>query len=286
MRAGRAWGLALCCCAPIACGHPEEAPRIRLPVVADPSATVAVTNDLGYAVELTEARAIVENFTFTIAGEVHASSPWRSFADFLLPTAHAHPGHFHGGEVTGELRGRFVLQWLPESGAVLGEATLLPGIYRSANFTFAPAGIEDGLGPDDPLLGHTALLRGTAVREGVRIEFVAILDSPEWQELVGALFSFEVRAGRRERLGVRLATRDPLEGDSLFDGIDFVVLDMDGDGSLVIAEAAGEPAVIEAYHRLRRTFQTHDHFDIQLREQAQAVAPVDEVGHRRAFAAD
>lgn len=214
MRAGRAWGLALCCCAPIARGHPEEAPRIQLPVVADPSATVAVTNDLGYAVELTEARAIVENFTFTRAG------------------------------------------------------------------------IEDGLGPDDPLLGHTALLRGTAVREGVRIEFVAILDSPEGQELVGAPFSFEVRAGRRERLGVRLATRDPLEGDSLFDGIDFVVLDMDGDGSLVIAEAAGEPAVIEAYHRLRRTFQTHDHFDIQLREQAQAVAPVDEVGHRRAFAAD
>lgn len=109
-----------------------------------------------------------------------------------------------------------------------------------------------------------------------------------------------VKRDTYEVLGVRLLTKDPLEGDTLFDGIDFGALDYDGDGQLTLAEEgspetttshfdagtladaglleatdaatapdAGPPDddakqhLDAAYHRLKRTFQTHDHFDIK-----------------------
>lgn len=245
-----------------ACGGPEEPPRVELAVLPDSSAVTAVTSDLGYEIELVEARAAVENFSFAIAGEAHTASLWQRVSDALVPTAHAHPGHFQGGDVTGELRGRFILGWLPRSTAALGTATLLAGSYKSANFTFVRAGPDDGIAPDDALLGHTALLRGRATKGTTSVDFVARIDSPEGRQLTGAPFELEVRADSRERLGVRLATRDPLEGDTLFDGLDFAALDGDGDGEVVLEEGSGEAALVDAYNVLRRTFQTHDHFDI------------------------
>lgn len=246
-----------------ACGSPEEAPRVEMAVATDSSAVAIVTNDLGYEVELTEARATVENLAFTIAGEAHTASLWRKVSDFLIPTAYAHPGHFQGGDVTGELRGRFILNWLPHSNAEIGTATLLAGVYKSANFTFVHASADDGVASDDALLGHTAILRGRATRGATSVEFVALIDSPEGRELIGAPFEFEVKEDSRERLGVRLATQDPLEGDTLFDGLDFAALDTDGDGEVVIEESSSEAAIVDAYNLLRRTFQTHDHFDIK-----------------------
>src|SRR5690606_19404679 len=59
--------LALLAATLLGCGAPQEAPRVQLPVFVDSSAIATVTTDLGYEVELTEARAIVENFAFTIA---------------------------------------------------------------------------------------------------------------------------------------------------------------------------------------------------------------------------
>lgn len=246
-----------------ACGDPEEAPRVEMALVADSSAVASVTSDLGYEVVLTEARAAVENFAFTIAGEAHTASLGRRVSDFLIPTAHAHPGHFQGGDVTGELRGRFVLNWLPGSGRELGTATLLAGVYKSANFTFIRASVDDGVASDDPLSGHTALLRGRATKNGQGVEFVALLDSPVGRKLIGIPFEFEVLEGSRERLGVRLLVRDPVDGDTLFDGLDFAALDADGDGEILIEEGSGEAASVDAYNVLLRTFQAHDHFDIQ-----------------------
>ena len=246
-----------------ACGSPEEAPRVEMAVAADSSAVATVTNDLGYEIELTEARAAVENFAFTIAGEAHTASLWQKVSDFLIPTAYAHPGHFQGGDVTGELRGRFVLNWLPQSSAELGTATLLAGVYKSANFAFVHASSDDGVASADALLGHTAVLRGRATRGTTSVEFVALIDSPDGRELIGAPFEFEVKEDSSERLGVRLATQDPLEGGTLFDGLDFAMLDSDGDGQIAIEETSGEMAIVDAYNQLRRTFQTHDHFDIK-----------------------
>ena len=246
-----------------ACGGPEEAPRVELPVVVDPSGIEPVTNDLEYEITLTEARVMVENLAFTIAGEAHTASLWRRVSDFLVPSAYAHPGHFQGGDVTGELRGRFQLNWLGGSASELGNATLLVGMYESANFTFIHATEDDGVATDDALLGHTAVLQGTATKDAVTTEFTVVIDSPEGRELIGAPFEFEVKETATEQLGVRLLTRDPLEGDTLFDGIDFSALDEDADGTLAIGPDATSPAVVDAYNLLRRTFQTHDHFDIR-----------------------
>jgi hypothetical protein len=244
-----------------ACGEPEEAPRVDLPVFVDSSGIAAVTTDLGYSVELTAACAAIEDITFTIAGEAHEASLWRRLSRLVIPAAHAHPGHYQGGDVTGELRGRFVLGWLPEGSTDLGRATLLAGTYKSANFTFTRGAAKDG-----ELSGHTAVLRGRAKKGGKTVKLTAILDAPEGRELIGAPFELEVREGSRERLGIRLVMTDPLEGDSLFDGIDFAALDADGDGELALEPSSKEKAVLDAYNLLRRRFMTHDHFDIKPHE--------------------
>jgi hypothetical protein len=184
-------------------------------------------------------------------------------SDFLVRPVHAHPGHYQGGDVTGELRGRFLVNWLPGGERELGSATLLVGSYKSANFIFALAGAEDGVAADDPLFGHTAVLRGRAMKGVSTVDFVAVIDSPEGRALVGAPFELEVKETSREELGIQLVTTDPLEGDSLLDGIDFSALDEDGDGQVSIDPSSSEATTVEAYNLLRRTFQTHDHFEVK-----------------------
>jgi hypothetical protein len=86
---------------------------------------------------------------------------------------------------------------------------------------------------------------------------------PVGRELLGAPFEYEVTATDAIRLEVRLLTRDPLEGDSLFDGVDFIALDGDGDGQLAIEPEAEQQSLVEAYNKLRRALLTHDHFDVR-----------------------
>lgn len=248
----------------VACGPPEEPPRVELAVFADPSGLAPVTTDLGYRVELVEARIMVEDLTFAVAGEVHRAWLGERVAALIVRQAHAHPGHFTGGTVTGELRGRYELCWRPDQpGDELGLATLLAGRYESASFTFARAERADGLLPDDPLLGHTARLVGVAHRGGERFDFTAILDAPAGRELVGIPFELRVGAASTDRLGLRLLPEDPHEGDTLFDGVDFAGLPHVAPGTIAIVPGAAEPALIDAYDTLRRTLQTHDHFDVQ-----------------------
>jgi len=246
-----------------ACADPEEPARVELDVVADASGLVPVETNLGYQVELTEARVIVEDLTFATAGELHTAWRWRSLTDWVIPSAHAHPGHYQGGDITGELRGHFVVSWLPTAAEPLGRATLLVGSYESVNFTFAHAAADDGLASDDPLSTHTALLRGQAARDGSTVDFVATIDSPIGRELVGAAFQVTVTETSPTRLAFRFLTRDTFEGDTLFDDLDFLALDGDGDGQLAIAPEATDEALVAAYDQLRRTFQTHDHFDVR-----------------------
>lgn len=249
--------LALC-----SCGSPEEAARVQLPVAVDASGIQKVTTDSGYEVTLTSARLMVEDFEFTIAGEAH-SSLWQRLSEFVLPTAYAHPGHYSGGDVTGELSGRYLIDWFGAS-ATLGEATLLVGDYESANFSFARGTADDGLASNDPLLGHTAVLEGTASKGGQTVRFSVVIDAPEDRELIGAPFDFEVSEGSTAQLGFRLLPLDPYENDSLFDGVDFAALDADGDGTLSIGPSEkNDSSILDAYNQLRRTFLTHDHFDIR-----------------------
>ncbi len=246
-----------------ACSDAEEARRVTVPVLTDGAGLTPVTNDLGYSVELTSATIAVEDLKLTIAGEAHVSL-LRRWSDAVVPLAHAHPGHYQGGEVTGELLGRFLLRFVPGETTVLGDATLLVGKYRSADMTLARATDED-VGASDPLLGHTALLSGTASRDDQELDFLLIVDSPSGRELVGIPFEHEVKEGG-PALVLRLLTRDPLEQDTLFDGIDFALLDVDADGEVVVEPAATDAPTVAAYNRFRRTLQTHDHFRVETQQ--------------------
>ena len=316
-----------------ACALPEEAPQVNLPVVTDSSGITAVTTDLGYEVELTVARLVMADMRFTIAGEVQTASLgqetplWQKIQELCVPIAYAHPGHYQGGDVTGELQGRYFLDWLADPSAVsrgktlfaeqcaschdedaegltgpslgghpwiadivrtgraampafdiadddiaaiqaylsthLGKAKLLLGDYKSVNFTFSTATVEDGLPTGDAIVTHTAILQGTATQGDISLEFVAMIDAPEDRELIGVPFEFQVKATTTEQLGIRLLSTDPVEGGSLFDGIDFAALTLDTDGKLKIDERATDESIIEAYNWLRRAFLTHDYYNIR-----------------------
>lgn len=248
--------LALCPLA--ACAEAEDAKRVELAVVTDGQGLVPVTNDLGYAVELASARVVADDIELAIAGEAHGSV-LRRISDALVPSAHAHPGHFQAGEVTGELRGHFVLRFVPGEVHELGFATLLVGKYRSAKLTFGRASDDDVEG-GDALLGHTALLAGSATKNGAVIAFTVTIDSPPGRELIGVPFEHVVSESSSQTLALRLSTRDPVENDTLFDGVDFAALDLDADGQVAIDAAASDDAAVSAYDRVRRAFQTHDHF--------------------------
>lgn len=247
----------------MACSGPTEAPRVDLPVVVDGSGVVQAHTALGYDVELTEARVAVRDLVFTVAGELHTAALWRRLPDALVAPAHAHPGHHQGGEVTGELPGAFVIDWLAYDGRELGVATLLAGTYHGANFTFSHAEAAD-LPDGDPLIGHTAWLSGTASKDGATVAFTIVVDSPVGRELVGAPFDATLDEEARGALHLRLETVDPSEGDTLFDDLDFAALDADGDGALHIGPDIAE--VEGAYHAFRRTFQTHDHYTVRHEE--------------------
>lgn len=242
-----------------ACADPSEPPRVELPVVVDASGIVSVTSDLGYEVDVVSARIAMDGLVFTVAGEAHTASLPARIAHLFVPAAHAHPGHYQGGEVTGEMPGAFVVEWPADDGRELGVATLLAGTYTAANFEFARAGAAQP-GGDDPLTGHTAIISGTAAKDGVTTSFTLVVDSPEGRELVGAPFEADVRSGSRGALHFVFHTMDPNEGDTLFDGIDFAVLDADGDGVLEVAPDDAD--VEDAYNTFRRNLQTHDHYAV------------------------
>ena len=240
---------------------PKEPPRVSLPLEVDAAGIVPMSTDLGYEVELMELRISVEDFEFTIAGEVHETSLMGWAGELLIPSAWGHPGHYQGGDVTGELMGHFDLDWIAEDGRNLGDATLIVGTYSAANFTFARADASK-LEMDDPFGGHTALLAGVARRDGDSIAFRFVIDSPEDRSLVGAPFEVELVETDTAPLRLRFETIDPIEGDTLFDGIDFAAIDEDADGQIEISpEATG--LELDAYNQLRRTLQSHDHYRVE-----------------------
>lgn len=232
----------------------ELAPRAELEVVVDGTQITAVDTDLGYTVEPTRCRAAIADLQLTTEGEMHASLGSRLY-ELVVPTAHAHPGHYAGGEVVGELPGRFVFDWR-DDGQALGVATLLQAHYDGANFFFTRARVEDGLTADDPLVGHTFELAGTASRNGQTWTFEVLLEQDEDREIVGVPFDLRVDGSTAGALGLVFSTRDPFEGDTIFDGLDFEALDDDGDGHIVL-----EPDT-EAYNRLRRNLQIHDNYGV------------------------
>jgi len=235
------------------------APRVELDVVVQASQDEIITND-DTTIVLTEARMALDTVEFTTEGEMHARAGFLpALHELVIPTAYAHPGHSAGGEVVGELVGRYVLDLL-EPGMVLGSATMLATDYSGANFTFAQAGASDGLEDGDPLIGHTFVLAGTAMRGDVEIEFAAYVDQDEDRAIIGLPLALLATEDSTEQLGLRFDPVDTIEGDTVFDGIDFVALDDDRDGFVELSSEQNT----EAWAVLRRNLQVHDHYAIEV----------------------
>jgi hypothetical protein len=236
----------------------EEAPRITLPVAADASATSQpASTDLGYRVVLTRARAALHDLQFTVGGETHLAILQR-LQRWIVPLAHAHPGHAGGGEVLGELPGKLLVDWMSD-GAVMGSAVMLAAKYQGANFGFRRA--EPGeLPPGDSLAGHTFAFEGTASRGGRTLPFTALVDIDPTATVIGAPFDHEVVATRRETLGLRLLPGDPTGGgDTIWNQIDFHALPgADADIAVIAAPH-------EAHNFLARALRSHDHYEVTRR---------------------
>lgn len=272
----------------LSCVEPSEAPSVQLDVMVDRSGIVTSKNDRGYTITLSQARVVIENIAFAVGGEEHGKEGSGSAAQaragipllswFVRP-AYAHPGHFEGGEVTGELNGRFVLDWLAkhQGPRKVGTAMLLYGEYTSANFVLGRGGVQDGLVATDPLFGHTAHLKGVATKDGVQVPFVAVLDAPKGREVLGVPFELEVSQTTRAPLGFRLHTLGVIKAESLFDGVEFGKLTRNDGGVAEIHAQTQDPEARRAYARIRRSLQTQEQFDIKattMRALArQAVAP-------------
>ena len=232
----------------------ELAARTPARIIVAGEGVTAIDNDLGYHVELARCRVAIDTLEFTTNGEMHASLLGPLW-DLVVPDAVAHPGHSAGGEVVGELPGRHVFDWR-DDGALIGEATLLDTQYNGANFSFSRARVEDGIAPDDPIVGHTFQIVGTASLGDESWEVSVLLDQDEGRRVVGLPLDIDPSGDEEVELGLELFTRDPIEGDTLFDGLDFAMLDDDGDHVIVI-----EPDT-EAYNLLRRSTQSHDYYGV------------------------
>ncbi len=257
----KAVGLTIAALPFLGCSEPNEAPRVKLPVVIDGSQITPVTTNLGYDVELESVHVVVEDVVFTVAGEIHTKSFFEHISDAVIPPVFAHPGHYQGGEITGELPGIFNINWLENDGDELGTATLIEGNYSAANFTF---GRGSKVQSNADLVGHTAVLTGRATKENHVVSFHITIDSPEGRELVGAPFEATINSQTKGTLGLRFSVEDPLEGDTLFDDVDFHDFDFDDDNSIIITPNREESE--DVYNIIRRRFQTHDHFNVHLSE--------------------
>lgn len=237
-----------------ACTPSQEASRVELDVTLDDAKLEASTNDLGWTVELTEARIAVSDVQFTILGETHGAIAW--IPSWIIGRAWAHPGHYAGGDVTGEMTGDFILDWIGHPGMKLGTAEMLTGVYHGMNFTFRTTGADDKLTADDPLLGHTAHFVGTAHKDDLAIAFTAQVDIDANAQLIGAPFDLEVTEDHQAMLAVQFFPQDHVDDDSLFDGLDFGVLDDDNDGKVSITPGD------TAHNIFRRTVQSHVHYNV------------------------
>jgi hypothetical protein len=235
----------------------EQAERVQVPVVVDGTAMGDFTNNEGYAIHITTMRVAFDNVEFTSGGEMHASL-LRRLSDLVVPTAYAHPGHYGGGEIVGEMNERFVVDWL-QDGKSLGHATMLEAAYNGANFVFTRAMPGDGITADDPLVGHTIELAGEASKDGQTWAFHGLLDQEDGKRVVGLPMELDLHEGDEVEIGVQLLMLDPYEPDTALDNLDFASIDDDGD--FAIEFEAGDPA----YNLLVKQLQVHDQYDVTLR---------------------
>lgn len=97
--------------------------------------------------------------------------------DWLVPSAHAHPGvdHFNGGEVRGEWLDQIALDLTSNGPVDLGAYEGIAGEAQSATIGIYPPQ-SNTLGATSCLRGHQAYVVGSAVRNALTVRFEGGLD--------------------------------------------------------------------------------------------------------------
>lgn len=97
--------------------------------------------------------------------------------DWLVPSAHAHPGvdHFNGGEVRGEWLEQIAVDLTAGGRVGLGAREGIAGEARSVTIGINPP-TPGALGVPTCLRGHQAYVVGSATRDGVTVPFEGGLD--------------------------------------------------------------------------------------------------------------
>ena len=222
-----------------------EAKRVQVELWGGSVQASSTPSDTGWTVALDSAQLAAANLELTILGETHLAQPtkrWPALVWSLFGgTARAHPGHYAGGEVTGEVVGPFVVNYGGAGTEALARGEALAGDYNGANLTFTHA---------DTLAGASIRLVGRATDAGgTEVSFDAALDLDEGVQVVGLPYDANLGAGEVHRLSLVLRVHDDETGGHLFDGIDFQN----------IAAASGRfmPNAAET-NRLRRQLVRHD----------------------------
>lgn len=228
------------------CTDSEEAARVELPVNTAAAAFAPATTDLGYVVSVEEMQAAVSTIQFTIEGEMHqdVTTP---------PGTIAHPGHYAGGEVTGELPGDFILNWNGQPHDPLGMGTLIVGDYKGANFSFRTAIATDNV---PTLTGHAIHLAGTIAKDATTKPFDLLIDVEVDTAIVGAVFEDVIAKTSTETLAITFYPTDPYENDTPFDDVDFFSLPTTAAGAIEIRPGS------ETHNIIRRVLTTHDHYGV------------------------
>lgn len=215
----------LCLAGLMACDDAHEPHRVELPVETESASLPSITTNLGYEVEILAAELSFTALQFTMGGELHASAqPSRVRLPRFFATAHAHPGHFQEGDVTGELPGHHVARWGAEGGGVLGIATLIVGRYEGANLVIRNAVVSEGESNHEELANAAGVVRGLVMVDGTPEAFELRLRVEEPIEVTGIPFQAGLRDNATGALRLALLVENPFGSDTLLDDIDFTAL--------------------------------------------------------------
>lgn len=214
-------------------------PALSVPLVFRGHSPAAGGAD-GWSVTLDRAEIALGRFTIygnTAHESVVAGAPtW-----FGGAPAYAHAGHAHGeADASAELEGFHVLDLLATDGESPGELSLPPALYFDGKLKLARAAADGtfsrpgggALSADDPIVGHTLLLEGTATdATGGTHDFRLVIDAEGW--VAGLEFDVPVAEG------VPAAVSVTVRLDALLALVDFEASRDAGDAIAVGPDSSG-----------------------------------------------
>ena len=212
------------------CGEPQEAELFDIPLWADGNSLEVFDTNLGYEIEVESVQIWVQQVEFTIGGESHGDGDdelawWKNTVDWLLPVAHAHPGHSAGGEVAGEFVGPILLEFQAGNLEEIGVGRFLKGEYLGYNVDFAQVDEE---GQEIP--GPTIRIRGTASQEAEELEFVAEFTLTQNASVIGGALEGALPGEEATGVALQFFPYDAWSETSIFDDVEFSTVSTDDDG--------------------------------------------------------